>query len=160
MLRRLSREIGRYRKAAPKLLTLGWSGWRALAKAQVALLRAERDLRRRPTGEFVRDVVVQPPSSGRVADRHAEIRELAKALNRAATFGLFRPKCLVRSMGLRRMIDDAGISGATVRVGVQVLRGRFIAHAWVEYDGEVMGDDPALVARYVPLSGIQVAEFE
>jgi len=160
MLRRLRREIGRYRKAAPKLLTLGWRGWRSLARAQIALLRAQRDLRSRPTGEFVRDVAVHAPSSGATPDRRPEIRELAKALNRAATFGLFRPKCLVRSMGLRRMIDDAGIAGATVRVGVQVLRGRFIAHAWVEYDGEVMGDDPALVARYVPLSGLQVAEFE
>ena len=159
-LRRLSREMGRYRRAAPKLLTVGWSGWRALAKAQVALWWAQRELHRRPTGELVRDGALQAQSSGRHADRHEEIREIAKALNRAARFGFFRPKCLVRSMGLRRMIDDAGISGATVRVGVQVLRGRFNAHAWVEYDGEVVGDDAALVARYVPLTGLQVAEFE
>lgn len=40
-----------------------------------------------------------------------------------------------------------------------MISGRFIAHAWVEYNGEVVGDDPEFVARYQPLSGVQVAEF-
>lgn len=95
-----------------------------------------------------------------VLDRLEEARRIALAVNRAATFGVFRPKCLVRSMALRRMLNDAGIEGAHVRVGVHLSHGRFIAHAWVEYAGQVVGDDAASVARYVPLTGIQVAELE
>lgn len=58
------------------------------------------------------------------------------------------------------MLDDANIEGAQVRVGVQLSQGRFLAHAWVEYSGQVVGDDPAMVAQYVPLTGIQVADLE
>jgi hypothetical protein len=38
--------------------------------------------------------------------------------------------------------------------------GQFLAHAWVEYGGQVVGDNPASVARFVPMTGIQVAELE
>lgn len=156
MMRRLRRETGRYRRAAPKLRTLGWRDWIALGKAQIALLRAQHELKRRPVGEFVHAGSVVRPSAGDQAD---EVRRLALAMRRAASFGVFRPKCLARSIGLRRLIEDAGISGANVRVGVQMISGRFIAHAWVEYNGEVVGDDPEFVARYQPLTGVQVAEF-
>lgn len=155
-MRRLRREATRYRSAVPKLLTIGWQDWVALFKAQVALLRAQRELRRRPTGEFVSETDVDAVST---ENRIEEVRRLALAMRRAATFGVFRPACLAKSIGLRQLLADAGISGANVRVGVRVIEGRFIAHAWVEYNGEVVGDDPAEVAAYQRLSGIQVAEF-
>ena len=46
-----------------------------------------------------------------------------------------------------------------MRVGVQLVDGQFVAHAWVEYNGAVTGDDPDVVERYQPLSGIEVVEF-
>ena len=58
------------------------------------------------------------------------------------------------------MLNTAGIAGAQVRVGVQLTGGRFRAHAWVEYAGEVVGDDPAAVARFVPMPDLRVAELE
>ena len=158
LMRRLGREMGRYRRAGPQLLHLGWRDWIALGKAQVALFRAQRELKRRPTGEFVRDTSVERPPLPAV-DQTDDVRRLAIALKRAASFGLFRPLCLVRSLGLRLLLEDAGISGAIVRVGVKVVDGKFIAHAWVEYRGAVVGDDPDDVASYQPLSGIEIAEF-
>lgn len=111
-----------------------------------------------PTGEMVRDepVATMTPAIDRVEDA----RRIALAVNRAATFGLFRPKCLVKSRALRKLLDEDGIVGATVRVGVQLTEGRFRAHAWVEYAGQVVGDDPAAVARFVPMPGLRVAELE
>ena len=111
-----------------------------------------------PTGDMVRDEsgLVKAPPGNRVD----EARRIALAVNRAATFGLFRPRCLVRSRALRRMLDEAGVEGAQVRVGVQLQQGRFLAHAWVEYDGVVVGDDPVAVARFVPMPGIKVADLE
>jgi hypothetical protein len=107
---------------------------------------------------MVRDnpVDLAVPATNQVEDA----RRIALAVNRAATFGVFRPKCLVRSRALRKMLDAAGIAGAQVRVGVQLTDGRFRAHAWVEYAGEVVGDDPAAVARFVPMPDIRVAELE
>lgn len=116
-------------------------------------------MRTMPTGDMVRDEPVAVPADAST-DRVEDARRIALAVNRAATFGLFRPKCLVRSRALRRMLDDAGIAGAEVRVGVLLHGGRFLAHAWVEYGGQVVGDDPAAVARYVPMTGIQVAAIE
>jgi hypothetical protein len=94
------------------------------------------------------------------ADRVDDARRIALAVTRAAEFGLFRPRCLVKSRALRKMLDEAGVQGAQVRVGVQLSHGRFLAHAWVEYGGQVVGDDSTVVAQYVPMTGIQVADLE
>ncbi len=116
-------------------------------------------MRTLPPGDMVRDESRPAAQAGGV-DRTLDARRIALAVNRAAAFGFFRPKCLVKSRALRRMLDDAGIEGADVRVGVFLREGRFLAHAWVEYRGQVVGDDPAFVANYVPMTGIQVAAIE
>jgi hypothetical protein len=129
-----------------------------LFRAQLALARAQREMRSVPTGEMVRDESIDRHSS--TANRFDDARRIAMAVNRAANFGVFRPKCLVKSRALRKMLDAEGIDGAEVRVGVRLTDGRFRAHAWVEYNGEVVGDDPAAVAKFVPMPGIRVAELE
>ena len=129
-----------------------------MVRAQAALLRAQREMRSLPTGEMVRDNPVETATSA--ANRVDDARRIALAVNRAATYGVFRPKCLVKSRALRKMLNTAGIAGAQVRVGVQLTGGRFRAHAWVEYAGEVVGDDPAAVARFVPMPDLRVAELE
>ena len=93
---------------------------------------------------------------GRIDDA----RRIALAVNRAAAFGVFRPRCLVRSRALRRMLDREGIKGARVLVGVQLSHEQFRAHAWVEYQGQVVGDGPAFVAQFVPMPDLAVAELQ
>ena len=156
--RRLRGEISRYRRSVPKLSSLRWRDWQDLFRAQAALLRAQREMRSLPTGEMVLEETTGAvlPSTTRIEDA----RRIALAVNRAATFGLFRPKCLVKSRALRKLLDADGVEGAQVRIGVQLVNDRFRAHAWVEYGGEVVGDDPAMVARFVPMSGVRVAELE
>jgi len=115
-------------------------------------------MRSLPTGDMVNDDVSVRgvPVPARIDD----VRRIALAVNRAAEFGFFRPRCLVKSRALRKMLDEAGLDGAEVRVGVLLARGRFLAHAWVEYGGQVVGDDPAKVARFAPMPGINVADLE
>jgi hypothetical protein len=55
------------------------------------------------------------------------------------------------------LLDTAGIAGAQVRVGVNLSKGLFHAHAWVEYGGQVVGDDPAFVDQFNPITELQVA---
>lgn len=154
-LRRIRREIRRYRSALPKLRRLDWVAWRTLVQAQVELIRAQRTLAGRATGDLVRDDL--DPRQPAVMDRIEDARRVALAVNRAAEFGVFRPRCLARSIALRRLMDREGIEGANIRVGVRMENGEFVAHAWVEYAGEVVGDDPDKVARYEAL-GIHVTE--
>ena len=156
--RRVRREIARYRRAAGKLEALGWRDWKDLARAQLALARAQREMRSLPTGDMLSNDVSARGVA--VPARIDDARRIALAVNRAAEFGFFRPRCLVKSRALRKMLDEAGLDGAEVRVGVLLAHGRFLAHAWVEYDGQVVGDDPAKVARFVPMPGINVADLE
>ncbi len=155
--RRTRREIRRYVEALPRLKRLDWAAWRMLMRAQAALLRAQWEMRSRPTGELVSDDTV--PTRDMAMDRLEDARRVALAVNRAATYGVFRPLCLARAMALRKLLAGEGIEGANVRVGVLLRNGAFIAHAWVEYAGQVVGDDPLMVARYAPLE-VQVRELE
>jgi hypothetical protein len=161
--RRTRREIDRYRRAVPKLGRLDAVDYRNLVRAQAALIKAQRAVGSMPRGDLVRD---DEPSGGLAADsphvqpnRVDDARRIALAVNRVAAFGMFRPKCLVRAMALRRLLDADGISGAQVRVGVQIRQGGFAAHAWVEYAGQVVGDDPDVVGRYSTLPGLTVADL-
>src|SRR5213076_2839350 len=76
-------------------------------------------------------------SSARAADIQDAV-DAAGWLNRASTYGLFRPRCLVRAVALLRVLEARGRTGAIIRVGVRVLDGDFTAHAWVEYAGHVI----------------------
>ena len=138
---------------ARKLATLSVSEWRELLQAQWALLVAQATLRRQPVGELA------TPAAGakdvNVA-RMAEARRLALAITRAARFGVFRPQCLARSIALSRMLNERGIQGALVRVGVRRADGQFLAHAWVELAGETLGDADEHVGSFVPLTNLDV----
>jgi hypothetical protein len=131
------------------------------AHAQLALLRARRRLRREPAGHVV------VAAAGDAAERKAgvvaldgpakrAVRELERAVLRAARRGLFRPQCLVQAMALQSMLESRGLTGGRVRVGVNLAGDTFAAHAWVEYGDLVLGDTAEHVREYVPLSGARV----
>lgn len=126
-----------------------------MVRAQIILLRAQREMHSLPTGKLVRGEAA--PAGVSLADRADDARRIALAVSRASEYGVFRPKCLVRSRALRQLLDNAGITGAQVRVGVRLSGGDFVAHAWVEYGGQVVGDDPTNVARFNPITELQVA---
>jgi hypothetical protein len=83
-------------------------------------------------------------------------RRVALGVSRAADHGVFTPTCLVRSMAITSRLLREGIEGGTLRVGVARRNGEFVAHAWVEFGGEVIGDDASAVERYEPLDGLQL----
>ncbi|MCG8469487.1 MAG: lasso peptide biosynthesis B2 protein [Gemmatimonadetes bacterium] len=118
--------------------------------AQRELVRAWWRLKREPPGALVRPV--EAAASGGGAPDTDRLVRIATAVGRAASFGLFRPTCLVRAVALERMITDAcGESGAVVRIGVLPTGDELLAHAWIELNGEIVGDKPAIVRRFTPL---------
>ena len=142
-----------YARIAGKLARLSPRDWRELFEAQWALVVAQSMLRTRPMG-----TLATPASTGGDADpaRLPEARRLALALVRAARFGVFRPQCLVRSLALSRMLTAHGIAGGLIRVGVRRKDGEFLAHAWVEFAGETLGDADEHVGSFVPLTNLDV----
>ncbi|MGH7627746.1 MAG: lasso peptide biosynthesis B2 protein [Gemmatimonadaceae bacterium] len=146
-------------------MTLGPRDWAELAQAQGALICAQVLVWMRPTGRLVssdqtpRDHIA--PATGTAAaapvmDPRAP--RLALAVGRAAENGLFRPLCLVQAVALHRMLEHRDIPGSRIRIGVRMRNGRFAAHAWVEYHGQVLGD-PAEIARgFDDLTGVHLLD--
>jgi hypothetical protein len=130
-----------------------------LVQAQRALLRARGRVRREPTGD-----IMAPPPSGAASpppppldtDQLRTARRIERAVLRAGRRGLFRPLCLVRALAIQSMLEDHGIGGGRVRLGVRLEDGKFQAHAWVQRGDLVLGDDEANINRYVPLEGGEV----
>lgn len=138
-----------------KLLAIGAQGRRDLIRAQFALLRAHWRLRRRSVGGLVtrRGHDAEP-----ITGDPARARALARAVERAATHGVFRPLCLTRAIALREVLDAEGITGSDVRVGVRRVGGRFDAHAWVRWGDAVLGDRPEHVAEFTEVDDIRVLD--
>lgn len=84
------------------------------------------------------------------------ILDLGRAIDRAASFGFIRAECLVRSMALARLMEARGYVGAIVRVGVSRDSEKLLAHAWVEYNGTIVGDDEEKISKFNQLPGIDV----
>ena len=136
-----------------KLSGLGAREWRDMLDAQIALLRAQRRVGQDAIGTIV---TRRSAASIEATGDAARARALALALTRAADFGVFRPKCLVRVLALQEMLVAHDIRGGTVHVGVMHDRGKFMAHAWITWRGEILGDHPSHVARFTEVDDLRV----
>jgi hypothetical protein len=76
------------------------------------------------------------------------IPQVVHRVDLAAAFFPGRARCLERSLTLHVCLHWCGVP-TTVRLGVQPYP--FTAHAWVELDGEPVGDSPDSVALFCPL---------
>jgi hypothetical protein len=133
--------------------------WSDLIEAQIAIIAAQFLVWTRPLGRFVSDAPIssigdREPVSARSRQWRDAFRT-ARAVRRAANYGVIRPKCLVRAVALTRMLEKRGIYGSRVRVGVQRENGQFAAHAWVELGQRVLGDDARHVATFARLLDVQ-----
>lgn len=135
---------------ARRLFNLTPSEFADLVLAQWWLLAALWAVRRRPRGELLRPVHAAT-AGGRGPRDDARLERLAVAVDRVSRFGLFRPTCLVRAVALESQIRRANAGPAVVRVGVAQVAGELLAHAWIELEGQVIGDEPSHVRRFTPL---------
>jgi hypothetical protein len=158
-----------------KLATLGVAEWRYLLHAQFALLWAQGLVWLRPLGRLVdstpasaANAAATAGEAGVPAERAPAVgaapvpevpRQLALGVRRAAAYGVFRPLCLARSVALNRLLDRYGYPGSRIRVGVRWVDGKFAAHAWVEYQGQILGDDVEHVNRFADLGDVRVLKW-
>jgi hypothetical protein len=74
------------------------------------------------------------------------------AVARVGRRGPRRWTCLERSTALWWLLQRAGFA-AEIKIGVAPLDDSLEAHAWVELDGDVLGDDPGAVEEYAAFAG-------
>ena len=60
--------------------------------------------------------------------------------------------CLSRSLALRAMLRKRGID-TTMKVGYRKKDGLIEGHAWLEYQGQTINDDPAEICTYTLANG-------
>jgi hypothetical protein len=77
-------------------------------------------------------------------------KNVARIVSMAATHGFYRASCLPKSMVVLGLIRRQGLQG-DVRFGVRMKQGLLEAHAWVEWQGIVINDQPDVSMRYTPL---------
>ncbi len=127
--------------------------WRDLVRAQAALIVSQVIVWTRPRGSLVS---MPGPACAAPMESGDRARQLGVAVHRVASYGPFRPNCLVRSVALMRMLERGGIHGARLCIGVRPARGKLLAHAWVEYGQRVLGDRPAHVRNFEVLGQVEV----
>ena len=113
---------------------------------------------RRPTGQLLNATgnaatSIAPNGQGEGTEIGARI---SLAITRATRYGIFNPQCLVRAVALNRMLEARGIADSTIRIGVRWADGEFVAHAWVERAGVILGDSVENTASFVPLTDVQL----
>jgi Transglutaminase-like superfamily len=120
-----------------------------VAAVRVALWLAPFRLVRRWTA------APQPVSSALARIR---IGRLAWAVQAAAR-RIPQATCLTQALALQRLLARAGRS-AEVRIGVSLGDGarEFAAHAWVEYQGQILVGDNGELDRYAPIAALPVEE--
>ncbi len=88
-----------------------------------------------------------------------ELQERAKAMSRvveaAANGSLYRAECLPRSLTLWWYLRRQGID-SELQIGLSREASGFQGHAWVEYDGVALNDEPDVRQRFAALEWITV----
>ena len=78
------------------------------------------------------------------------IRRRVRLISVAARYPRRWSWCLQSSLALREWLVQSNVF-ADLRIGVQKCDGRLQAHAWLEYQGEVLNDSGSEVESYVAL---------
>jgi hypothetical protein len=73
----------------------------------------------------------------------------ARLVDAVARHSPCRGSCLSRSLTLWWLLRRRGIDG-DLRIGVCKVAGQFKAHAWVEYRGAVLNDQPNISQQFAP----------
>lgn len=97
--------------------------------------------------------VFAPSANASALAPDASERESALLIARleaaAARNVLFQPNCLEQSLVLWWLLRRRGIA-AEVRIGARKNSDRFEAHAWVEFDSQVLNDASAEHRHFIP----------
>jgi hypothetical protein len=114
------------------------------------LLQADVALRLVPFSRLQRGAASAAPDGGQPpAAAAAEVRRLDRLVRIAARRHLYPMTCLRRSLVLQWLLRRAGIP-SELKLGVRREGQGISAHAWIEYQGEPVGE-PEGIEQYARL---------
>jgi hypothetical protein len=88
-------------------------------------------------------------------DARATIQRLKRIVDIAGSHHLYAMRCLQRSLVLRQLLSRNGID-TELRIGVRrdASRAELMAHAWLEFRGQRVGEDESGAAHFAPLTAV------
>ena len=138
-----------------KLAQLGPEQWRGLAAAYLYLLLAGWRLfvcRERLDRWLMGQAGAEAGTPLTLQERNS-LASRARWVNAAARHPLPWARCLQRSLALCLWMERRRFQ-PQLRIGVRKEGGALLAHAWVEYRGEVINDSGQVLKEFAPLSGV------
>lgn len=139
-----------------KLLRAGPREWFSMLEAQLWVLWAALLVTFLPRGRLVSAGEAAAAAPLPKSDDADTVDRVVTAISRVTRFGLSRPACLVRSIALQRMLVFHGVAPVEVRFGVRKREDTFESHAWVEWGGTVVGDEPRHVRSFIPIDALSL----
>jgi hypothetical protein len=132
--------------------------WLLLFQAWLLLLMVDVALRVLPF-HIVQSWLKTPKRTKERPTDNAEttIRRTSDFVDRAARHHLYPMTCLRRSLVLRWLLSRQGIF-AELHFGVRREQDKLQAHAWLEYQGQPIGEREALTNQYMPLKANETPE--
>lgn len=119
---------------------------RLLLEAWWRLLSAALSLRLLPR-RVVTAALRETSSPPERLENAGQIPSIALAIGRAAAHHLRPMTCLPRALALRQMLAKRGIP-SVLRIGVRKEAATLAAHAWIEVEGEAIGEPAAIEERF------------
>ena len=133
------------------LIRLSPRDWAMIGRAYWWLLWARWDMLK---GQEWLESVPRHSDVGRLTVRKRDderVTRRVRSISLASRYPYRWSWCLQSSLALRAWLARIGVF-ADLRIGVRKDGGDLQAHAWLEYGGEVLNDDPRAVKRFVPLT--------
>jgi hypothetical protein len=138
-----------------ELRCLSWSQRWALAQSLVLLPLMALGLRffgfkrwQALLSQFAADI---QSVSGEQALLIRKARSITRMVGAASRHGPYRASCLPQSLTLWWLLRRQGIV-SQVRIGVRKVMGELEAHAWVEFQGQVLNDGADVHQRFAVFS--------
>ena len=140
------------RRKLRTLLGLSWPDVGSLLRAWLLLLAVDLGLWLLPFRR-VQELVAQGHKDAGTPEGGSAwpaIERLQRLVGMAGRNHLYSMRCLQRSLVLQWLLGRRGIVGE-LRIGVQKEGGGIAAHAWLEYEGQPIGEIESIEGRFAPL---------
>lgn len=128
--------------------------WLVLAKAWFALAGFSLALRWMPFNRLEAFTCRVTEKSAIPADAPAWAWRRQRLVSLAARLHLIRMTCLPRALVLRWMANRHGLP-AQLRIGMNKSSNQLFAHAWVEIQGEMIGEPEDIAERFEVLNPVE-----
>ena len=97
--------------------------------------------------------LLRSPVASRELMTLQDMQAIGKLVNIAASHTIGAGTCLTRSLLLWWLLLRRGIE-SQVRIGVSLTEGVLTAHAWVEFEGVPVNDQPDVSVQFLPFGDL------